>query len=89
MSPESSPSKAASAPTDFPELQTFGTEQLQELLTSREAFQKLVDSYVDKSQALHVSSTLIYMKTPSRGQLECAWIPSGVERQLAVLCHVL
>ena len=51
---DSSPSRAATAPTDFPELQTFSTEQLQELLISKEAIEKLVDSYVDKSQPVHV-----------------------------------
>ena len=52
---DSSPSKAATAPTDFPQLQTFSNEQLQELLLNQEAFQKLADSLIEDSQPMHVS----------------------------------
>jgi hypothetical protein len=57
---DTSPSRAASAPTDFPELQTFPTEHLQELLTNKEAFRTLVDSYVIKSQPVHVRLVLAH-----------------------------
>ena len=52
---ESSPSKAATAPTDFPQLQTLSNDQLQDLLLNKEAFQKLVDSVIADSQPVHVS----------------------------------
>jgi len=70
---DTSPSRAATAPTDFPELQTFPTEHLQELLTSKEAFQKLVGSYVDKSQPVHVSC----LGNSSRSSRDMP--PSGVQ----------
>ena len=47
-------SKAATAPTNFPELQQMSTEQLSELLSDREKFQALLKGYVNKSQPVHV-----------------------------------
>ena len=53
-SADTSPSRAATAPSDFPELETFSTQQLEELLTQEAAFSKLLGNYIDKSQPLQV-----------------------------------
>lgn len=70
---DTSPSKAATAPTDFPQLQALSTEQLQELLMSREAFQKLADSLVKESQPMHVRTemtyTLLMLQGPKLNQI--------------------
>lgn len=61
---ESSPSKAATAPTDFPQLQTLSNDQLQELLFNKEAFLKLADSVIEDSQPMHVSPECLLYALP-------------------------
>lgn len=70
---ESSPSKAATAPTDFPQLQTLSNDQLQELLFNKEAFLKLADSVIEDSQPMHVKKLL------ARGNMDLA--QANLERE--------
>ena len=80
---DSSPSKAATAPTDFPQLQSLSNDQLQELLLNKEAFQKLADSLIEESQPLHVSREL-----PCIGSMIIPLESSFAAKKRALFVHV-